>query len=247
MARGKIAIRRIENPASRQVTFSKRKSGLIKKAKELAILCDAEVLVTIFSSTGRLYEYSSSSMKSIFDRYNEEKEHHQLLTPSSEARLWQTEAERLRQQMDHLQENYRRLKGEELSGMRISDLDALENQLEMRLKNIRTKKARKSLPYPIFTSVFNISRAFTFLQEKMLTDEIEELNQKRALIHHENIELSKKITLVQHENRQLLKKGYGAIDIRKEEGSFSGQANSCVPVHVNRSEEDEIRLGLQLQ
>ncbi|XP_075110704.1 MADS-box transcription factor 27 isoform X4 [Nicotiana tabacum] len=201
MARGKIAIRRIENPASRQVTFSKRKSGLIKKAKELAILCDAEVLVTIFSSTGRLYEYSSS----------------------------------------------RRLKGEELSGMRISDLDALENQLEMRLKNIRTKKARKSLPYPIFTSVFNISRAFTFLQEKMLTDEIEELNQKRALIHHENIELSKKITLVQHENRQLLKKGYGAIDIRKEEGSFSGQANSCVPVHVNRSEEDEIRLGLQLQ
>ncbi|XP_075110703.1 MADS-box transcription factor 23 isoform X3 [Nicotiana tabacum] len=209
MARGKIAIRRIENPASRQVTFSKRKSGLIKKAKELAILCDAEVLVTIFSSTGRLYEYSSSSMKSIFDRYNEEKEHHQLLTPSSEARLWQTEAERLRQQMDHLQENYRRLKGEELSGMRISDLDALENQLEMRLKNIRTKK--------------------------------------RALIHHENIELSKKITLVQHENRQLLKKGYGAIDIRKEEGSFSGQANSCVPVHVNRSEEDEIRLGLQLQ
>ncbi|XP_009757375.1 MADS-box transcription factor 23 isoform X2 [Nicotiana tabacum] len=223
MARGKIAIRRIENPASRQVTFSKRKSGLIKKAKELAILCDAEVLVTIFSSTGRLYEYSSSSMKSIFDRYNEEKEHHQLLTPSSEARLWQTEAERLRQQMDHLQENYRRLKGEELSGMRISDLDALENQLEMRLKNIRTKK------------------------EKMLTDEIEELNQKRALIHHENIELSKKITLVQHENRQLLKKGYGAIDIRKEEGSFSGQANSCVPVHVNRSEEDEIRLGLQLQ
>ncbi|XP_070048045.1 MADS-box transcription factor 27-like [Nicotiana tomentosiformis] len=150
MARGKIAIRRIDNPASRQVTFSKRKSGLIKKAKELAILCDAQVGVTIFSSTGRLYEYSSSSMKSIFDRYNEEKEHHQLLTPSSAAKLWRTEAERLRQQMEDLQENYRRLKGEELSGMRISDLHALENQLEMRLNNIRTKKARKSLPYPIF-------------------------------------------------------------------------------------------------
>nr|XP_016478804.1 PREDICTED: MADS-box transcription factor 23-like isoform X2 [Nicotiana tabacum] len=100
MARGKIAIRRIDNPASRQVTFSKRKSGLIKKAKELAILCDAQVGVTIFSSTGRLYEYSSS-------RYNEEKEHHQLLTPSSAAKLWRTEAERLRQQMEDLQENYR--------------------------------------------------------------------------------------------------------------------------------------------
>ncbi|KAK4364355.1 hypothetical protein RND71_015713 [Anisodus tanguticus] len=62
MARGKIAIRRIDNSASRQVTFSKRKSGLVKKAKELAILCDAEVGITIFSSTGRLYEYSSTRL-----------------------------------------------------------------------------------------------------------------------------------------------------------------------------------------
>lgn len=60
MTRGKIVIGRIENPASRQVTFSKRKSGLVKKAKELTILCEAEVGLAIFSNTGRLYEYSSS-------------------------------------------------------------------------------------------------------------------------------------------------------------------------------------------
>ncbi|KAK6777730.1 hypothetical protein RDI58_024448 [Solanum bulbocastanum] len=60
MTRGKIVIRRIENPASRQVTFSKRKSGLVEKAKELANLCEAEVGLTIFSNTGRLYEYSTS-------------------------------------------------------------------------------------------------------------------------------------------------------------------------------------------
>ncbi|KAF7817058.1 MADS-box transcription factor [Senna tora] len=60
MGRGKIVIRRIDNSTSRQVTFSKRRNGLLKKAKELAILCDAEVGVMIFSSTGKLYDFSSS-------------------------------------------------------------------------------------------------------------------------------------------------------------------------------------------
>ncbi|KAK3024418.1 hypothetical protein RJ639_043376 [Escallonia herrerae] len=60
MGRGKIAIRRIDNSTNRQVTFSKRRNGLLKKAKELSILCDAEVGVIIFSSTGKLYEYSST-------------------------------------------------------------------------------------------------------------------------------------------------------------------------------------------
>ena len=60
MGRGKIVIRRIDNSTSRQVTFSKRRKGLIKKAKELAILCDAEVGLVIFSSTGKLYEFASN-------------------------------------------------------------------------------------------------------------------------------------------------------------------------------------------
>ncbi|KAI5437942.1 MADS-box transcription factor anr1, variant 3 [Lathyrus oleraceus] len=61
MGRGKIVIRRIENCTSRQVTFSKRRKGLIKKAKELAILCDAHVGLVIFSATGKLYEYANTS------------------------------------------------------------------------------------------------------------------------------------------------------------------------------------------
>ncbi|KAJ8555088.1 hypothetical protein K7X08_000023 [Anisodus acutangulus] len=189
---------------------------------------------------GKLYQslkaYQLESKKSIFERYNEEKEHHQLLTPSSEAKFWRTEAERLRNQLDDLQENYRRLKGDELSGMRISDLHNLENELETRLKNIRIKK------------------------EKMLTDEIEELNRKSSLIGHENIELSKKVTLIHQENRELHKKVHGATDNRKEEGSCSGQTSgkeSCVSLHLRQSEQQlnvsrtipecEISLGLQLQ
>jgi hypothetical protein len=60
MGRGKIVIKRIANSTRRQVTFSKRRNGLLKKARELSILCDAEVGVIVFSGTGRLYDFASS-------------------------------------------------------------------------------------------------------------------------------------------------------------------------------------------
>ncbi|THU59606.1 hypothetical protein C4D60_Mb07t03860 [Musa balbisiana] len=60
MGRGKIEIKRIENNTSRQVTFCKRRNGLLKKAYELSVLCDAEIALIVFSSRGRLYEYSNN-------------------------------------------------------------------------------------------------------------------------------------------------------------------------------------------
>ncbi|URE42513.1 hypothetical protein MUK42_15301 [Musa troglodytarum] len=60
MAREKIQIKKISNATARQVTFSKRRRGLFKKAEELSILCDAEVALIVFSSTGKLFEFSSS-------------------------------------------------------------------------------------------------------------------------------------------------------------------------------------------
>jgi hypothetical protein len=59
--RGRREMRRIEDATSRQVTFSKRRSGLMKKAFELGVLCDAEVALVVFSPRGRLYEYASAA------------------------------------------------------------------------------------------------------------------------------------------------------------------------------------------
>jgi hypothetical protein len=61
MGRGKVQLKRIENKINRQVTFSKRRSGLLKKAHEISVLCDAEVALIIFSTKGKLYEYSTDS------------------------------------------------------------------------------------------------------------------------------------------------------------------------------------------
>ncbi|XP_008810236.2 truncated transcription factor CAULIFLOWER A-like isoform X1 [Phoenix dactylifera] len=72
MVRGRVELRRIEDKTSRQVSFSKRRSGLLKKANELAVLCDAEVGLLVFSSKGKLYEFAStSSMEKIIERYRQ--------------------------------------------------------------------------------------------------------------------------------------------------------------------------------
>ncbi|XP_057541601.1 MADS-box protein CMB2-like [Amaranthus tricolor] len=73
MGRGKIEIKRIENTTSRQVTFSKRRNGIIKKAQELSVLCDAKVSIIIISnsSTKRVYDYTTPgvSLKEMYDEY----------------------------------------------------------------------------------------------------------------------------------------------------------------------------------
>ncbi|MFS7956164.1 putative transcription factor MADS-type1 family [Helianthus anomalus] len=61
MGRGRVELKRIENKINRQVTFAKRRNGLLKKAYELSVLCDAEVALIIFSNRGKLYEFCSTT------------------------------------------------------------------------------------------------------------------------------------------------------------------------------------------
>ncbi|KAI5421495.1 MADS-box protein soc1, variant 2 [Lathyrus oleraceus] len=82
MVRGKTQMKRIENPTSRQVTFSKRRNGLMKKAFELSILCDVEVALIVFSPRGRLYEFASSSILETIERYCSHSRNNNTSTPS---------------------------------------------------------------------------------------------------------------------------------------------------------------------
>ena len=53
MGRVKLEIKRLESTGNRQGTYSKRKCGILKKAKELSILCDIDILLLMFSPTGK--------------------------------------------------------------------------------------------------------------------------------------------------------------------------------------------------
>ncbi|KAK6141159.1 hypothetical protein DH2020_025099 [Rehmannia glutinosa] len=71
MGRKKLAMRRIENASARQVTYTKRKDGIVKKANELSVLCDTDVALIMFSPTGRLTSFASngSRVEDIFLRF----------------------------------------------------------------------------------------------------------------------------------------------------------------------------------
>ncbi|PWA90612.1 Transcription factor, MADS-box [Artemisia annua] len=65
MGRGKVELKRIEDKSSRQVSFSKRRNGLMKKAYELAELCDVDVALFVVSERGKLYEFSTGERSGI--------------------------------------------------------------------------------------------------------------------------------------------------------------------------------------
>ena len=50
MGRNKIKIEKIQNERNRNITYIKRKKGLIKKAMELSLLCESKILITIVSN-----------------------------------------------------------------------------------------------------------------------------------------------------------------------------------------------------
>ncbi|RZC57629.1 hypothetical protein C5167_004936 [Papaver somniferum] len=148
MVRGKTEMRRIENATSRQVTFSKRRNGLLKKAFELSVLCEAEVALIVFSPRGKLYEFSSAtSMRKTIERYQKYNKNVQVNYSSNSKAIEQQnsqqlkyEAANLAKKIENLEASKRKLMGEGLESCSIDELQTAENQLEKSLLNIRARK-----------------------------------------------------------------------------------------------------------
>ncbi|CAH2078210.1 unnamed protein product [Thlaspi arvense] len=169
MVRGKTEMKRIENATSRQVTFSKRRNGLLKKAFELSVLCDAEVALIIFSPRSKLYEFSSSSIAKTIERYQRRvKEigiNHKKDNNSQQAR---GETYGLAKKIEQLEISKRKLLGEGVDVCSIEELQQLENQLERSLTRIRAKK------YQLLRQEIEKLKN----EEKKLTQENKELREK---------------------------------------------------------------------
>jgi MADS-box transcription factor len=143
MGRGRVQLKRIENKISRQVTFSKRRTGLLKKAHEISVLCDAEVALIVFSTKGKLFEYSTdASMETILERYERYSfAERQLVAIDSESQgSWSLEFPKLTARVEVLQRNIRNFMGEDLDPLSFRELQNLEQQIDVGLKRIRTRK-----------------------------------------------------------------------------------------------------------
>lgn len=142
MARERREIRRIESAAARQVTFSKRRRGLFKKAEELAVLCDADVALVVFSATGRLSQFASSSVNDIVDKYsthskNLGKSHQQ---PSIDLNVEQSKYSGLNEQLAEETNGLRQMRGEDLEGLSVEELHRMERKLEAGLHRVISTK-----------------------------------------------------------------------------------------------------------
>ncbi|XP_028768562.1 MADS-box transcription factor 6 [Neltuma alba] len=146
MGRGRVVLERIENKINRQVTFSKRRNGLLKKAYELSVLCDAEVALVIFSSRGKLFQYSSSDLDRTIERYRQCCYISQAddLVEHESQNLYQ-ELLRLKVKHEALERTQRHLLGEDLEPLNMKELHNLEKQLDKTLAQARQRKTQKML------------------------------------------------------------------------------------------------------
>ncbi|XP_011030023.1 PREDICTED: MADS-box protein SOC1-like [Populus euphratica] len=170
MARGKIQLKRIENATSRQVTFSKRKNGLLKKAYELSILCDAEVAVIIFSQKGTLFKFASTDqIQKTIDRYrkNARQLHTDRIDMEQSKEQLRQESANMAKKIEIIEILQRKLLGQDLDSCSPEELHDIGNQLEISLSKIRARKTQ------------------------LFKEQIEQLQAKERLLLMENAMLTK--------------------------------------------------------
>lgn len=166
-------MKRIENTSSRQVTFSKRRSGLLKKAFELSVLCDAEVGLIIFSTSGKLYEFSSSSISNMIERYERNAKELGIAKSAIQDNLqnFKEDAVSMSKRIEFLEVSKRKLLGDCVESCSVEELQQIEEQVEKSLSNIR---ARKNL---------------------LFKQKLEQLKEQERILAEENLKLRAKLEM----------------------------------------------------
>ncbi|XWS63097.1 hypothetical protein CRYUN_Cryun06bG0067200 [Craigia yunnanensis] len=190
MTRRKIQIKKIDNFAKRKVTFSKRRRGLFKKAHELSTLCDAEIAIVVFSDTGKLFEYSSTSMGQVIERRNLQSERIDRLDliPSPELQLESSTYAILRKEISEKTQELRQLKGEEIRGIDFEELKHLEKSLQGGLSRVMETKKE------LFLKEINTLKR----KDELFLKEINTLKRKGAELMEENQQLKQQMENFPH-------------------------------------------------
>ncbi|CAN1273528.1 Agamous-like MADS-box protein AGL31 [Linum perenne] len=192
MGRGKVEMRPIEDKSTRQVTFSKRKRGLLKKAQELSVLCGVEVAVVIFSGGGKLYEFSGGeSLEKVIQRYQAHKEADAAVKENTDG----TEMPACRNLVpgpDLLQMLQRHLEEKTVDHLDSTELVQLERKLESLLRGTRIRKTE--LMIEAVTTLYQQEVAPPPPENLVMENEV-----RNVPFYRNNTELS---AITNHQNQQ---------------------------------------------
>ncbi|KAF3640253.1 Agamous-like MADS-box protein AGL8 -like protein [Capsicum annuum] len=237
MGRGRVQLKRIENKINRQVTFSKRRSGLLKKAHEISVLCDAEVGLIVFSTKGKLFEYANDScMERILERYERYSYAERQLVPNDDHTSpgsWTLEHAKLKARLEVLQRNQKHYAGEELDSLNMKELQNLEHQLDSALKHIRSRKNQL-----MHESISVLQKKDKALQEqnnqlsKKVKERGKELAQQNNWDQQNNEISSSSFVLPQQLDSSLPREAYqntAGVDNGEVEGANSQQQQQAAP------------------
>uniref|UniRef100_A0A0A9CX01 MADS-box domain-containing protein n=1 Tax=Arundo donax TaxID=35708 RepID=A0A0A9CX01_ARUDO len=144
MGRGRCEIKRIENSTQRQSTFYKRRDGLFKKARELSVLCDVDLLLLLFSASGKLHHYLSPTVPSV-------KEFVERYEAATQTKVWtdirqerqSTRCEHVGKMCELLEKELRFMMVDDGEQYTVPSLELLEHNLEAAMHKVRSEKDRK--------------------------------------------------------------------------------------------------------
>ncbi|KAK6922651.1 Transcription factor, K-box [Dillenia turbinata] len=185
MGRGKIEIKKIENPTNRQVTYSKRRNGIFKKAQELTVLCDATISLIMISNNQKLHEYTSpnTTTKKVYDMYQR----------AMGVDLWHSHYEKMQENLkklkkinDKLRSDIRHRMGEDLDDLSIGELKSLQQNMieakeKIRVRRVKSleQEAKMEDPYGLVDNGEDYESAVAFVNGPG--------NNCSYRLHHENV------------------------------------------------------------
>ncbi|GLT43561.1 hypothetical protein SLA2020_175010 [Shorea laevis] len=179
MGRVKLKIKRLENTQNRQVTYSKRRNGILKKAKELSILCDIDIILLMFSPTGKatLFHGERSNIEEVIAKFSQ-------LTP-------QERAKRKLESLEALKKTFKKLDHD----VNIQDFIGATSQTVEELTNeVSALQAQLSEVHKRLSYWSNVDKIDNIEHLRQMEDSLRE-SMERICFHKENFGKHKLISL----------------------------------------------------
>ncbi|XP_054809077.1 agamous-like MADS-box protein AGL30 isoform X2 [Prosopis cineraria] len=177
MGRVKLKIKRLESTNGRQATYAKRKNGIMKKASELSILCDIDIILLMFSPSGKpaLCRGRRSNIEEVIAKFAQQ-------TPQERAKRKLESLEALKKTFKKLDHDVNIQEFLGTSGQTIEDLKNDATLLQTRISEIHTRLSHWTEPDKI-NSVEQLEQ-----MENSLRGSINQLRLRKENIQKQQLE-----------------------------------------------------------